>query len=199
MRLAITILFIFFMPVCASAKDLGKMGNTYIIAEPDAFQEIRSRLKQVDMRPHLNKLRSRAENFKPDNLPALKTAVRGSTFTVNLTYTLDHDITDGRGNMIYPKGYTFNPLDYIRYNKTIVVINGARQNQVKWFRESEYSKDMNTMLLITDGSYHRLGEKLKRQVFYANAHIVDKFRLKAAPAVIRQKGNVLEVKEIAIQ
>jgi len=183
------------------SKDLGIAGNTYPIVEPDALQEIQEKAKTMNINKYIprTKLEKRAKEFKPIDLPVLKPASVDRSFTVDLTYTLNFDITDGKGNIIYPKGYTFNPLDYIRYNKTIVVINGNNKKQLEWFENSEYAKDINILLLITNGSYYQIGERLKRQVFYANKLIVEKFRLKAVPSVIQQKGVVLEVKEIAIQ
>jgi len=41
-------------------------------------------------------------------------------------------------------------------------------------------------------------EKLKRPAFYADARIVKRFQLKAVPAVIVQKGTVMEVREYAL-
>jgi len=182
-------------------KDLGIAGNTYPIVEPDALQEIQEKAKMININKYMNKakLEKRTKEFKPIDLPVLKPASVDRSFTVDLTYTLNFDITDGKGNIIYPKGYTFNPLDYIRYNKTIVVINGNNKKQLEWFENSVYAKDINILLLITNGSYYQVGERLKRQVFYANKLIAEKFKLKAVPSVIQQKGTVLEVKEIAIE
>ena len=182
-------------------KDLGIAGNTYPIAEPDALQEIQEKAKTININKYMNKARleKRTKEFKPIDLPVLKPASVDRSFTVDLTYTLDFDITDGKGAIVYPRGYTFNPLDYIRYNKTIVVINGNNKKQLEWFENSEYAKDINILLLITNGSYYQVKERLKQQVFYANKLIVERFKLKAVPSVIQQKGPVLEVKEIAIE
>ena len=43
-----------------------------------------------------------------------------------MTYTTEIDVPDGKGGILYPKGYTFNPLEYLTYSKTIIVINGSR-------------------------------------------------------------------------
>ena len=206
--LAVIIIVVFFLfPVwlyagskspAAAARDLGVVGNTYPVAEPDALQEIREKAKSMDLKRSRAKLEIKAKDFRPENLPVLKTATANRSFTVDLTWSLGFDITDGKGRIVYPKGYTFNPLDYVRYARTIVVINGGDKRQVGWFENSGYSRDINTLLLITDGSYYRLGQKLRRQVFYANSAIVERFGLKAAPSVIQQKGSMLEVKEIAV-
>jgi hypothetical protein len=69
---------------------------------------------------------------------------------------------------------------------------------VSWLKASQYKNDLAAMLLITAGSYHELYEKLQRPVFYANSAIVDRFQLKAVPAVAIQKGRLIEVHEVAI-
>ncbi|OPZ23223.1 MAG: hypothetical protein BWZ01_03232 [Deltaproteobacteria bacterium ADurb.BinA179] len=54
------------------------------------------------------------------------------------------------------------------------------------------------MLLLCGGPYTRVMEKLKRPAFYADSRIVKRFQLKAVPAVIIQKGTVMEVREYAL-
>lgn len=116
-----------------------------------------------------------------------------------MTYTLDRDIADERGNVIYPKGYTFNPLHYVAYPGVIVILDGKSQGQVAWFRGSEYSKDMKTKLLITDGSHAELSNMLKRPVFFVNRAIIGVFQIKAVPSVVRQKETIMEVREIPVE
>lgn len=122
-------------------KDLGIAGNTYPITEPDALQEIQEKAKTINVNKHMNKakLEKKAKEFKPADLSVLKPASVDRSFTVDLTYTLDFDITDGKGAIVYPKGYTFNPLTYIKYNKTIVVIDGNSKKQLEWFENSNSS------------------------------------------------------------
>jgi conjugal transfer pilus assembly protein TraW len=113
-----------------------------------------------------------------------------------MTYTLNFDITDAGGNIIYPRGYRFNPLEHINYNKTLVIINATVPKQIEWLASSPYAKDINTMVLITDGSYYDMMKRLKRPVYYANAALLERFRVVAVPAVVRQNGNTMQVREI---
>ncbi len=177
------------------------MGAVYPIAEPDAVKELKHRASWVDWGKVLNreKLSRRIASYKPKDLKALPTARRDRTFLADLSYTLDVDIPDGKGGILYPKGYTFNPLDYVQMRRTIVVINGNDRRQVEWFRKSPWSGDINTMLLLTDGGYQALGEKLRRPVFYANKLIVDRLQLKAVPSVAVQKGRLMEVREYGVR
>jgi conjugal transfer pilus assembly protein TraW len=170
----------------AYAKDLGVLGETYPVSEKDALQEIEERARQIDWGKYFNKT-------------ALKTAERNAMFTVSMTYILEHDIPDGKGGILYPKGYTFNPLDYVIFPNTLVFINGSDRRQLEWFKTSAYYKDHKVMLLITEGLFQDLSEELKRPVYYAKREIVERFKLRAVPSVVVQKNRKMEVKEIAIK
>ena len=183
------------------AKDLGVVGATYGIAEKDALQEIEDRAREVDWSKHISKEKT-AHSFKsyrPEGMAALPRARKDRSFTVDMTYTLPFDIPDGKGGILYPKGYTFNPLDYLGYRMTLVVIDGADKAQVEWFKRSPYFKEPTAKLLISGGSYLGLSESLKRPVYFADRRIVEKFKLAAVPSVISQQGRVMEVREIDVK
>jgi len=188
-----------FVPVLA--MDLGRFGAVYPIVEPDALEEIRARAAQVDWKKVFNreKMTRGVREYRPHDLVKLPAARHARTFLADMSHTLDMDIPDGKGGILYPKGYTFNPLDYIKLTRTLVIINGNDKRQVEWFRTSPWNKDLNAMLLLTDGSYFKLGERLKRPVFYADRLMVTKLGLKVVPSVVVQKGRMMEVREYAVQ
>ena len=199
--LLISVLIILLTSVTDSrAKDLGTFGATYMISEPDSLAELREKAAKVDWKKVFDreKLTRKVRNFRPKELKRLPAARRDRAFLSDLSYTLDVDIPDGKGGVLYPKGYTFNPLDYLRFRRTIVVIDGNNRRQVEWFRKSNWFKDVNAMLLLTDGGYFELGKRLRRPVFYANSLIVDRLGLKAVPSVVRQNGRFMEVREYAV-
>jgi len=186
--------------IAAYAKDLGTFGATYSIVEKDFMKEIVQSAQQADWKRFVNKNKfaSSVRNFKPKDIKKLYQAEKDRVFTVDLTYSLEFDITDGKGNILYPKGYNFNPLDYVNYHKTLIVINGANTRQLAWFTASEYAKDINVMLLITDGSYYDIASKYKRPVYYATRDILEKFNITAVPSIVKQRGNMMEVREVAV-
>ncbi|MEZ4579066.1 MAG: hypothetical protein R2875_13995 [Desulfobacterales bacterium] len=103
-----------------------------------------------------------------------------------------------KGGVLYPAGYRFNPLEYTRYPKTIVVINGDDPAGELVFSIGP-CRAFNTMILLSDGSYYDLAEKLERPVYYASTQIIKRLQLRAVPSVVRQSGKYLEVEEIALQ
>lgn len=179
------------------AKVLGTFGMTYRIAERDALAEIEERARQVDWNKVLDK--RKVENYQgPPERVSLPRAERNRTFPVDMTYTTGIDVPDGKGGILYPKGYTFNPLDYVTYPKTLVVIDGRDPEQVKWLAASEYDKRLDVTLLLTEGSFRAVAKRISRPVFYADRKIVERLKLNAVPSIIRQKGRVMEVNEIVV-
>ena len=191
------------MTSTAVAKDLGTFGAVYDIVEKDALKELEEKAKSVDFSKAVdrNALVKRARNFTPEDVKETKKigpARKDRTFLVDMTYTLERDIKDDKGNTVYPAGYTFNPLNYVAYPRTLVILNGKRPEQIRWFEESSYAKDAQVTLLLTDGSYSELSRSLKRPVFYASIKLIEAFRIQAVPSVVRQSGAYMEVTEVRI-
>lgn len=180
-----------------AARNLGTVGATYRIAERDALAEIEQRAKSIDWSKVVKRKTIESYDGPPDRVH-LPRAARDRRFPVDMTWTLAADIPDGKGGVLYPQGYTFNPLDYISFTKTMVVIDGNDPAQVKWFATSEYKGRIDVMLLLTEGPYRTLGKKLDVPLFYADSAIIERLQLSAVPSVVRQEGKVMVVNEFAV-
>ena len=204
MRRILTAVFLCLLTTStAVARDLGTFGTVYDIVEKDALKELEEKAKSVDFSKAVdrNALVKRARNFTPEDVKEMRMigpARKDRTFLVDMTYTLERDIKDDKGNIVYPAGYAFNPLNYVAYPKTLVVLNGKRPEQIRWFKESSYAKDAQITLLLTDGSYSDLAKFLKRPVFYASTKVIEAFRIQAVPSVVRQSGAYMEVTEVLV-
>lgn len=187
----------------AAARDLGTFGAVYDVVEKDALKELEEKAKSVDFSKAVdrNAVLRRASDFAPEDVKQTRTigpARKDRAFLVDVTYVLERDIKDEKGNIVYPAGYAFNPLSYVAYPRTLVVLNGNRPEQVRWFKNSPYAKDARTTLLLTDGSYGELSRALKRPVFYASTRLIEAFRIQAVPSVVRQVGVYMEVAEVFV-
>ncbi|MGD0235586.1 MAG: hypothetical protein ABSC55_13755 [Syntrophorhabdales bacterium] len=204
---SIIVLFLTWLFVSSTgspAKDLGVFGAVYGIAEKDALTEIEEKAARADLKRMVNKdeLTKKLKHYTPEDLKAVKdlpAAKKERTFLVDMTYTLEEDIADDRGNVVYRKGYTFNPLDYVVYPRSLVILNGAKREQVVWFMASPFNRDLSVKVLITDGSYAEISKVLKRPVFYASQAVIGVFQIRALPSVVWQKGRLMEVREIAVK
>lgn len=185
----------------AFAKTVGRSGNVYRIAEPDALKELEDKAASMDLKERNKKEETarKIERYRPYNVVSLPPAKKDRTSMVDMTYTLEFDIPDGKGGVLYPKGFIFNPLDYIPFSRTIVVLNGAAENEVDWFMASEYYKRTDVLVLVTDGIWKDLMHRFKRNVFYLTEPVRTRLRLSSTPSVIVKKDNkYMEVREIHV-
>ncbi|MBU4237127.1 MAG: hypothetical protein KKI01_12490 [Proteobacteria bacterium] len=178
----------------ANAKNLGSIGTTYPVAEPDLVEEVKARIDKGKMAKIMEGHR---QNYKPKDIHALPTAKKDRTFFVDMTYTLDHDIPGENGEIMYERGLTWNPLDYVSPPE-LVVINGESAKQVEWFEKSPYYKNLKIKLLISAGFAAPLIKQLDRPVFYLTKTIADRLQLTAVPCVITQNGKKMMVQEVKI-
>jgi len=200
-RVLLTVLFLLIAVDCsARLHNLGTVGTVYPIVEPDTLEEIKHALAQVDWSKVFSreKVESLVRSYHPD-LTHLPRAKKDRVRLVDMTYTLPFDIRDAQGRVIYPKGYTFNPLDYIHYPRTLVVIDASDRAQVKWLKKSGFLKRLDVLILLTGGSWWKVEQELKRPVYYADTVIVNRFNLQAVPSIIKQKGRYMEVREVAVK
>lgn len=173
----------------AFCKDLGTAGKTYEIAEPDLLAAIQERVAAVDWGKYLTMaaFEKKFREYRPQNAaPFLPAAEKDAEYPIDMTYVTEFAVPDGNGGILYPKGYAFDPNDYLAYSYTLVIIDAGDKRQVEWFKASPYVKDIKTKLLITGGSWWDISEAFKRQVFLADSRLVERFRLKALPSIVRQ-------------
>jgi len=182
----------------SEAAVIGTKGNLYPIAEKDASVELEERMAAVDWTQVVSekKMQTQAEQYRPAGMQKLPSARVNKTFLVDMTYTLENDIPDGKGGVLYPKGFSFNPLDYMAYPFTIVVIDATSKDQVAWFKKSPYYKGLNVKLLLSDGSAMEFSKKEGRTEGYADGLIVRRFKLKAVPSVLKQNKNMMQITEV---
>ena len=196
----VTIILAISLQIEALAKDLGTYGATYPIMEGDAIAQMKKAIAGYDWEKFKRKQREEINNYKPKDLVDLPTVRKDKVFKVDMTGSIKEDIIGRDGVVIYPKGYRYNPMEYVFMRRILVFINGKDEKQIEWYKKSPYPSDMRTMLLITDGSYLDVRKKFKTlTVYYANKEIIERMGIKAVPSVAVQKGTELEVREYALK
>lgn len=179
---------------------LPQQGRVYPIAEPDMLEELRAKAASLDWAKVVDKekQKEKIKAFKPQNLVSLPAAKKDRAYLVDMTYTLDVDLPDGKGGILYPKGYAFNPLDFAPLRGKLIVIDGSDPRQVAWFAASPYRDDISAKLLLTGGSYYQLIEKFRRPVFYYMEPMAIRLQVEAVPAVVEQSGKMVKVTEVGL-
>ena len=177
------------------SKDLGRFGKVYPIVEPNLIEELQQKAPPVD----LEQLRKEHETYQPENLVKLPKSKTDGSFQVDMTYTLDHDITDAQGNLLYKKGFTFNPMEYVNFRGGFIVIDGSDAKQVQWFKATTYFGNKQALLLLTDGYAAQLAKDLNRPVFYLTKDIQSRLKLKSVPSIVVPVGIKLMVREVRLE
>jgi conjugal transfer pilus assembly protein TraW len=181
----------------AARGEKATIGRTWPIAEPDALAEIEARVTALprNMAPSFGP-RANWSAMKPASLGTVKTAGRR---TVVPFFTLDMDVALPDGRVLYPKGYTFNPLAYVSLPQALVVVHAA---ELDWALKTAAPTDW---ILLAGGAGNQapgdpitLGEKAGRALFILEDRVKDRLGLTVAPVIVRQVGQKLELAEVRV-
>ena len=165
------------------------IGRTWPIAEPDALAEIEARLAQApDM----------ASQFGPRSTwTAMQAAELGSATADRVRslvpfYTVEEDIRLPDGRTLYPKGFTFNPLDYVSLPQHLVIVH---PRDLGWALVKARFTDF---ILLTAGDALDLSEKTGRALFILEERVKERLGLTVAPVIVAQEGKKLVLTEYAL-
>ena len=173
---------------------LEPVGPTSAVVETDLGDELRQRTINVDV----EQLRSAQARYQPANLHVLPRATKDTTRMVDLTHTLEQDVQDANGQVLYPAGFTFNPLRYVSLSGALVVIDGSDPEQVAWFKDSPYGANRRALLLLSGGLAAPLRDELRRPVAYLTEDIARRLQVRAVPSVVMEQDQHLTVREVLI-
>lgn len=181
--------------VLASTAHAGTatIGRTWSIAEPDAMTEIEGRVARQPA--------SIASKFGPrSSWSALRGATLGVTQTSRVRsvvpfYTLDQEIRLPDGKVLYPKGYTFNPLTYVSLPQRLFIVH---PRDLGWATRTASRSDW---IILTGGGDPAddalsLSEKHGRALFILEERMKSRLSLTVAPVIVRQVGQRLELTEV---
>ena len=173
---------------------LEPVGPTSAVIETDLGEVLRQRAVSVDV----EQLRSVQAHYQPANLRALPRATKDTTSIVDLTHTLQQDLVDAQGTILYPRGFTFNPLRYVSLSGALVVIDGSDPEQVAWFKGSPYGANRRALLLLSGGLAAALRDGLQRPVAYLTEDIAQRLQVRAVPSVVVERDNQLVIREVSL-
>lgn len=171
----------------SAIAETSTIGRTWAISEPDALTEIETRAARSPSMPHAVGPRSQWTAMHAASLGV--TAINRIRSIVPF-YTLDQDIRLADGRLLYPKGFTFNPLRYVRLAERLFVVAPA---DLSWALGASGPGDY---ILLTGGDPVALGEKTGRPLFLLEPTVKDRLGLTVAPVIVRQVGQKLELSEI---
>jgi conjugal transfer pilus assembly protein TraW len=180
------------VPAAAGAAT-STIGRTWPIAEPDALAEIEGRVATLprNLAPKFGP-RSRWTAMQAAQL-APTTAARARS--VVPFYTLEMDVALPDGRVLYPKGFTFNPLTYVTLSQRLLIVHAS---ELRWALKMAAPTDW---IILAGGAGANpdpvaLGKLAGRPLFLLEERVKDRLGLTTAPVIVRQVGKALQLSEI---
>lgn len=182
------------------ARDYGRHGEVWPVAEPDLLAQIHARLTHLEASGETArhnadlKRRTIARINRPAPVVGLAPATALRRWTFDPTITVAADLKDGMGRMIVAAGTRVNPLDTVPLRSPLVFLNGDDPAQVAWAL-ARFSKSPAKLILVDGAPLALMKSRRRRFYFDQGGKLVAHFAITAVPAVVEQRGRVLTVTE----
>ena len=205
MRISIlaSLLCLTVVPAFALASDLGVVGPIYEIAERDLVDVMKERFRRLEQTGEMRKLEDRYKAKvveaveRPRPIPGITPTQTARTYFVDPTWTLDRNVVDEKGQVLFPAGTRVNPLDYAPLSQILLFFDQRERSQVAFAKKFLTDAKARVKPILVGGEPLKLMRQWKREVFYDQGGVLSrKFLLQQVPAFITQDGNRLRVDEI---
>ena len=190
-------------PTTVSARDLGSIGPTYPITEPNLLQVILDRLQAAQRSGELDRVNRQAQQRLRDQVEnpppvagVVKTA-QARSFHFDPTLQVTQAITDADGRVLVPPGTTINPLDVVPLSRPLLFVDARDESQLKRAKLLIDERRGQLKLILTGGSYLELMRRWQRPVFYdQQGLLVRRLGIRQVPALVTQDGRRLRIDEL---
>lgn len=190
----------------AQATNLGTIGPTYPVAEKNLLDVIMARLRAKEasgeLKRHELEARDRAAYAvnNPRPVDGLRRAQAARTFYFDPTFTLQSNVVDGTGAVLFPAGTRKNPLEVVSLSKHLLFFDARDPGQVARARELIEHYQGKVKPILVGGSYLDLMKRWNKPVFYdQDGTLVRKFGIAAVPAIVSQEGQRLRIDEVPVR
>lgn len=189
----------------AYATDLGVIGPTYEISEPHLLKMIEQRLREKERTGELKRLEEEAKArgvdavTNPQPVAGIRTTQAARTFYMDPSFTLDRDILDAQGRLLFPAGTRKNPLEIVSLSKHLLFFDARDRRQVNRARELLATYQGKVKPILTGGSYLDLMKSWRIPVYYDQQGLLTRrFGIHQVPALVSQEGQRLRIDELEV-
>jgi conjugal transfer pilus assembly protein TraW len=190
----------------AHAGNLGKIGPTYPIAEASFLDHIMARLREKERTGELARLEREAKVravqsvTNPNPVAGLRRAWAPRTHYFDPTFTLDRNVVDDKGALLFPAGLRKNPLEVVSMSKHLLFFDARDAAQVAKAREVVDLYHGRVKPILVGGSYLDLAKAWKTPVYFdQEGLLVRKLGITGVPAVVSQEGMRLRIDEVVVR
>ena len=189
----------------ARAFDAGVIGPTYDIAEPHLLKFIEQRLRQKEASGELRRLQEEARHRgidavrHPEPVAGLSTTQAKRSFYYDPTYTLERNVQDSQGRLMFAAGTRANPLDIVSLPRRLLFFDARDPRQVAQARRLIVQYDGHVKPILTGGSYLDLMQAWQLPVYYDQLGMLTRrLGIRQLPALVSQEGKRLRIDELEV-
>ena len=190
---------------CAWGVDLGSIGPTYPISEANLLDFITQRLREKQASGELARLQEQARERgiqavrQPQPVAGLRTTQKPRTFYFDPSFTLDRNILDPQGHLMFAAGSRHNPLDVVSLSRHLLFFDARDARQVRRARELIQHYRGQVKAILTAGSYLDLMKAWRTPVYYDQQGVLTRrLGIAQVPALVSQEGKRLRVDELEV-
>lgn len=179
------------------AKDYGVKGHLFEIQEEDMRNFLQKKISKSDLMEMKEKFLSiqKKKALKPAPVKNLVNAAEGRIIIFDPRFTVDQDIKDNQGKTIVSKGTVVSPLKDIELKSSLIFFDATQIKQLSWAIGLKNSSKW----ILVKGDPLDLEERFHIPVYFdQQGFMIGKLGIKAIPAVVRQRGEVLEIEEVVL-
>lgn len=154
------------------ADDLGTIGPAYLIAEPYFLADLERRLQAKKASGEWDRLtaqqRARAEALvrQPAAVAGLVATRSPRTFYVDPSLTLDRNVFDANGQLMFVAGTRKNPLDVVSLSSPLMLFDGRDPRQRDQAQRLITQRGGRVTPVLVGGSSLELMQAWQKPVFF---------------------------------
>ena len=188
----------------AAALDLGVIGPTTPIAEPDLLLELQAKLREKARSGELQqwadvaRQRTVASIRTPPAVPGLARSAHARSFYFDPTVRVAQPLVDAQGQVLVAAGTRVNPLTIVSLSQRLLFFDAGDAAQVRQARALIERYDGKVKPILVAGSYLDLMRQWRFSVYYdQQGTLVQKLGITQVPALVSQEGLRLRIDELA--
>jgi conjugal transfer pilus assembly protein TraW len=186
--------------------DLGVVGPTHPVVEPDMIEEMKRRTALIDWEKAKEGAPGRYWTHSWPQF-ALPVAFENSSFLVDPTFVVNKDIV-AQGKVLVKAGSRYNAQKILPMRQTIAFFDATDIRQLKAVKKHIAEKKISlesTVLVITEidrkrgfDAMEELNDYFGKNTVVMEKGMIERFRLKALPSIVYGNGDYYKVDEIAV-
>lgn len=182
-----------------------RLGPVYGISEPDMLQELQTKLRSMQADGSLRRMQEEAaaNGARSISRPAglgLPRAAHSRQWTHDPSYIVPTDIADHQGRKFAYPGDRVNPLERgVSLRQPLLFLDADDPMQVKAL-PSLIVQWRTPKVILTNGDWQATSRQIGYPVYFdQRGSLVKRFGISAVPAIVEQKGSLMQITEIVVR